>query len=228
MNQMIVNELIREYAVTHHITVSASVLNKQMQQVKQQQGGAKGFSRWLASLGLTSSQLRSVYLSDFLGQKVLQQVAPPKPLLFANVRHILITLHPAGKAARKDGAAKTLATRLLDQLQHGASFAALAKKYSDDTTSGAHGGNLGKIYAGDPDLASLPTFIKAIFSLPPNHPAMVHSQLGYQVVEVLGRGKAVPPAQNRARQAQQGKDFQTWINQQKKQASIKQLVTVTG
>lgn len=233
MDQVITSELIGEYAAAHHITVSASEMNSQVRQIKAnpQVGGDKGFPKWLASLGLTNDSFTLILKSNLLAQKVEQRVAPlkpapaPKPEPFAHVRHILIGTRPNFKLT--DAAAKAKANKLFAQLQHGANFATLAKKNSDDTQSGAQGGDLGKVFSG----TTVPPFNHAIFTLPLNHLAVVHSQYGYHIVEVLGRGKAVPPQQpgqqqQLAQQAQQ-RAFSAWIASQRKKASIKQLVTVT-
>ncbi len=60
----------------------------------------------------------------------------------ARSRHILIQVAP-GADAKTDAAAKAKAESILKQIQGGANFADLAKKYSDDPGSKDTGGELG-------------------------------------------------------------------------------------
>jgi len=83
-----------------------------------------------------------------------------------NVRHILIKVPLPGPDGKVDpqgvDAARKRADDVLKQLKSGSDFAALAKKYSEDTTSAKNGGSLGWIQRGrfpSPDVE------KAAFSL---------------------------------------------------------------
>ncbi len=77
------------------------------------------------------------------------------------VRHIMIALapHPTAKAVAE---AKARLAALRAQILHGASFAALARRYSQDPASAAQGGNLGFVTEGD---LSKPVG-QAVFALP--------------------------------------------------------------
>jgi parvulin-like peptidyl-prolyl isomerase len=180
-------------------------------------------------VGLTQTQYRQILLGpSILAQKVVAQVAPlPKKAVpgrlqpVAHVRPILITLHPTGKPARTDAQAHALAQKLLAQLQHGASFAALVKKYSDDPGSIATGG----AYTVHPK-EMVPPFDHASFTLPPHKPTIIHSQFGYHIIEVLSRGTA-PGASTSPQQVQQT-NFVKWLNAQVKAAKIKRIAQVKG
>lgn len=99
------------------------------------------------------------------------------------VRHILIAV-PQKADAKTVAAAKTKAEGILDQLKHGANFAELAKKYSDDPGSKAQGGELGYIQHG----ATVPAFDQAAFSLQPGQlSGLVRTQFGFHILQ--GEGK---------------------------------------
>ncbi len=99
-------------------------------------------------------------------------------------RHILIKT--SGGAAKSDAEAKAKADGLLKQLQGGADFAELAKKNSEDTGSGAQGGELGFARRG----TMVPEFDNAIFTQKPGDLSMVKTQFGYHIIQVEERQQA--------------------------------------
>jgi parvulin-like peptidyl-prolyl isomerase len=222
MNEVIADALIEQYAVAHHITLSDSELNAQIQRDEAQTHGQKALQQALTRVGITFSTYKTLLRMNLLGQKVEKQVAPlnSKPELVAHVRHILIMLHPQGKPALTDAQAHAKAERILNQVQHGGNFAALARANSDDTGSAAQGGDLGNVYPGQ----TVPQFNQAAFALPLNHPALIHTVYGYHIVEVLSRRTQTPPLQSQQQAQQQA--FSSWIDRQMKDASIKRLARV--
>jgi parvulin-like peptidyl-prolyl isomerase len=221
MQEIIYDELIRQYAVAHGITVSPAELAAREQQDASSSGGEQAFQRLLSQrYGLTIAQYRAIVAPNLLAQKVEQHVAPVKGLL-------------------TDAQARALAERLLNELHHGADFAALAKKYSGDPGSAAQGGDLGKVTPGQ----TVPPFDQAAFHAPLKTYVLVHSVYGYHIVEVLSRGKAAPTGRpngakvlsahvrhilistqaSQPQQQQQQQAFLAWLKQQQKQATIKWL-----
>jgi Parvulin-like peptidyl-prolyl isomerase len=103
----------------------------------------------------------------------------------ARSRHILITAAP-GADAKTDAAAKAKAESVLKQLQSGAKWDDLAKKFSDDPGSKSTGGELGFAQRGK----MVPEFDRAIFTQKIGDIAIVKSQFGYHVVQVEERTTA--------------------------------------
>ena len=223
MTEVIENQLIADYASAHHISVSPSAVNAQQQSDVATSGGLAAFKKRLAAIGLNLASYRALIGPNLLAQRVEQALFPVSKAKqpYAHVEHILITTKPKGKPARTDAQAKALAEQLLARIKGGASFAALAKKYSDDTGSAVSGGDLGKVTQGQ----TVPAFNKAAFSLRVGQPAVIHSRYGYHVIEVLSRG--VGPAQpSQAVLQQQQTQFMAWLGTQQKRATIQRIATV--
>ena len=93
-------------------------------------------------------------------------------------RHILVS-----NADRSDEDALKLADELLDRINAGEDFGDIAKEYSDDSGSGAEGGNLGwaegKVYVG--------AFRDALFGMDVDETrGAVKSEFGYHIIQLLG------------------------------------------
>lgn len=105
-------------------------------------------------------------------------------------RHILIAVSPKADKKAEDAARKK-AQKLLDELHKGASFAKLAKKYSDDPGSAKQGGDLGFFGRGVMDKS----FEQAAFSLKVGElSGLVHTNFGYHIIKLEAiRGGTVKP-----------------------------------
>ena len=103
----------------------------------------------------------------------------------AKSRHILIQVAP-NSDAKADAAAKAKAEDVLNQIQKGANFADLAKKYSDDPGSKDSGGELGFAQRGH----MVPEFDNAIFTQKIGDAKIVKTQYGYHIVQVEERTAA--------------------------------------
>lgn len=93
--------------------------------------------------------------------------------------HILIAVAPGASQKDKD-AARAKAEDILKQLQAGANFAALAKKYSNDPGTKNNGGDLGSFPRGE----MVKPFEDAAFSLKPGQMTIVETQFGFHVLKV--------------------------------------------
>jgi peptidyl-prolyl cis-trans isomerase C len=106
-------------------------------------------------------------------------------------RHILIRFQGSklplaeGKKDLTEAEALAKATELRAKIVAGADFAAVAKESSDDTGSGANGGDLGSFGKGQ----MVPEFDKEAFLLPAGQISQpVKSQFGYHVIKVESHG----------------------------------------
>lgn len=109
----------------------------------------------------------------------------------AKARHILIRFAGSRVPLRKDqkelteAEALAKATELRARIVKGEDFAAIAKTDSDDTGSGASGGDLGELTHG----RTVPEFEQVVFSLPINQVSEpLKTQFGYHLIQVQERG----------------------------------------
>jgi parvulin-like peptidyl-prolyl isomerase len=228
MTQVIDDELVRQYAARHGLLATDGEVNVRIRSDESRVGGRTGLTRQLAQIGLSFTGYATLVRAAVQRHMVAHAVTP---LRAARVRHILIATSQH-RPKRTDAAAHAVAQQVLAQIQHGGSFAALAKKYSDDPGSGKQGGNLGSFCTGIGVM--VPSFDQAAASLPLHHPAIVRSQFGYHIVEVLSRGLA-KPGQCVAPSAQPGSPpiedeqsqaFQTWVTTQANTARVHRIARV--
>jgi len=109
-----------------------------------------------------------------------------------------------------DAEALALANELRSRILAGEDFAALARAYSDDTGSGANGGDLGWFGKG----RMVAPFEEAAFSLPLNQVSEpVKTDFGYHLIEVLEKDPAKPKDEAQLQQ-ERAQAFQTWLSEQ--------------
>lgn len=141
------------------------------------------------------------------------------PVQQTRVRHILI--RPSEILSEAD--ARHRLAGLRERLQNGASFAELARLYSQDGTA-AKAGELGWIYPGD----TVPEFERAMDALKPGEISQpVQSPFGWHLIEVMERRMADVSAERKrmlARQAlrerRSGEAYQDWIRQLRDRAYV--------
>jgi foldase protein PrsA len=143
--------------------------------IKQQLLREKVFNAVTKDVKVSDSDIQSYYTKN---KKQYETPAQPPS---RDVRHILVKT-------------KAQADKIYAQLQKDPSkFAALAKKYSTDTSSAQNGGRLPPGTAVKGRLVK--PFEDVAFSIPTNKISKpVHSQFGWHIIEALGPVKAGTPA----------------------------------
>ena len=97
------------------------------------------------------------------------------------IAHIFIIPKETEKAKEKY---KAKAEAILDSLKHGADFAKMAKKYSEDPGSASEGGDLGWVGKG----VFYPQFEAAAFALKPGQiSGVVESPVGYHIIQLIDK-----------------------------------------
>jgi foldase protein PrsA len=171
------------------IKVSEQEVQTQVDSIKKQyfEDDDKAFAAGLAQQGLTEAELREQIRAKLLSDKIYKAVVDKVKVTDAEidayydknksqyeqpqsreVRHILVKK-------------KALADRLYDKLTGGADFAALARKYSEDTASKPDGGKL-TAYKGK----TVAPFDKFVFDAKTGALSKpIKTDFGWHVIEVL-------------------------------------------
>ena len=137
---------------------------------------------------VANAQLQRIEKSIVVSDEDLKKVyeAKKNDYELVGARHILIAFKgsPAaqpGKPELTEEQAKAKATELRKQIVAGASFEEIAKKESDDTGSGANGGELGDFNRGQ----MVPEFETAAFAAKVGEVTEpVRTQYGYHIIKV--------------------------------------------
>ncbi len=106
---------------------------------------------------------------------------------------------------------------IIAQLNKGADFATLAKKYSTDPTGKDSGGDLGYFKKGD----MVPEFSDAAFALQPGQITQtpVHTRYGWHVIKVMNKRMAPPPTFDQAKNELQQQLVQNLIQTEVQKAT---------
>ena len=172
MAQLIRQAVVEQAAAAAGISVTQSAVDAALNQITASLGGPGELDAWLTANKYGASEFRVALQGDLLRARMLDQVAaavgPNAEQVHA--REILVTSQETADA-------------VLAQLQAGADFATLAIQYSRDLSSRAGGGDLGWFPRG---VLTVPEVEKAAFDIQPGQTsAVIHSALGYHIVQVL-------------------------------------------
>ncbi len=210
LDRLIEQMLIEQAARQAGLTVDDAEVDADIQSLRQQKGD-DGFQQWLQQEGMTEAQLRETMKHEMLASKMINQVASSVPTHTEHIhaRHILVNTEAE-------------AQQLLAQLQSGADFATLARTYSQDTSTRDKGGDLGFFPRGG---LTSPEVEEAAFALQPGQiSGVVHSSLGYHIIQVIAREPDMELSPDNLRRHQESA-VQQWIDSLWAQADIKRYVT---
>ena len=158
----------------------------------------------MKEIGLTEAQYRRLFETALLRAKLLDAVTTDLPLEEEQVwaRHILV-------------ADEETALEVIERLKDGEDFGALAVELSEDTGSGANGGDLGWFGKGQ----MVPEFEEAAFDLDEGEISEpVESQFGFHIIQTLGR-ITLPLTSSAYEQARQT-EFSDFIAKLREEADI--------
>jgi parvulin-like peptidyl-prolyl isomerase len=187
LGRLIQHEIVTKAAEEEGVKVTDGAVDARIAEFERQAGGAQQLEQTAAQNGVAKQDLRrfiqDIVVNEALGDKLTADIEVPQAQLQAafqqnaaqndqvHAAHILV----ADKATADD---------LLAQVEADPSkFAALAAKYSTDTSNKDKGGDLGFAGRG----AFVKVFEDAVFGAKPGDFFVVKSEFGYHVVHVIDR-----------------------------------------
>lgn len=209
LDQMINDVVVAMKAQDEGIKVTDDDLNARLAQMIQDAGSVDKLNAYLTknqlSLGDLCDQVRNQLIGEAMLDHITIALQPNAEQVHA--RHILV---PTAAEAQT----------ILTQLQNGADFATLAKKYSTDEASAPNGGDLGWFPKGVMD----PRFEAVAFQLKVGETSqVVQTQFGFHIIQVLehDNSRPLPPEviQNKRQQA-----FLAWLQVVRDTMKIEKLV----
>jgi foldase protein PrsA len=131
LEAMINRTLVNQEAKRQAVTVPDEEVDQRLRLIKNQLGGAEGYSRWLEQSGLAEAQHREQVRATLLTEKIVQKTDPIKDaeLEQAAVRVILLRNEQDARGVEKI-------------LKDGGDFIQLARERSIDKQTGEQGGLL--------------------------------------------------------------------------------------
>src|SRR3954447_18539816 len=172
------------------IEISDKQIDARLKQIKKQyfQGSETKYQTQLKKQGLTDDQVRRDIKAQLVSEAVFKKVTKNVKVTDADV-HTYYTQHPQLYAQPQSRQvrhilvkSKKQADQLEAKLKAGASFAALAKQYSQDPGSKTTGGKL-TVSRGQ----TVPAFDAKAFTLKTNQTSPpVHTQYRWHIIQALG------------------------------------------
>jgi foldase protein PrsA len=202
--------LLRQLAAKEGIEVSEADLQASIDEQKQSildSGMYDSWEQFLEQSGLSEEYFARLMEDSELVDLVSEAHAPAREVEQVHARHILVADEETGK-------------QVLDRLNAGEDWAALAKEYSQDTSNKDTEGDLGWFPRG----AMVAPFEEAAFSLEPGKTSdLVQTDYGYHIIQVLEKGMRELDEQTYSSMQQQA--FQTWLDEGRAAADTKISVT---
>ncbi len=185
--------------------VDDAALDQRIQALASQVGGDAALADWQQRNGYSAVSFRAALRAELMAAWQRDQIAAAVPQTAEQVhaRQILVL-------------DEALANTIHSRLDNGVEFATLARQYDPVT-----GGELGWFPRGYLTQSAVD---EAAFALQPGqYSAVVHSAIGYHIIQVTERDPAHPLAPE-ARRVMQQKALQDWLQQQRSASQIEVLL----
>lgn len=211
LDSMIEQALIEQAAAKEGVNISDAQVNDEVNVAKDRAGGEGKFAAWLNANHLSEQDMRDLarreLLVNAMRDRVLAQL--PRTAEYIHVYHIVV------RTERE-------AQQVLQRLQGGAKFSALAQTLSIDDSTRVDGGDLGWITRSSGALL-WSEVEDAAFKLPVGETSdIIKSPVGYHILKVTE--KADRPLTEADTAQLQEAALQNWIAQLKSSAKIERFI----
>lgn len=201
--------LLAQGAERSGVQLTAAELSGRLDSIAAASGGSEAMGSWLAANGYDLESFRQALRREALAAAMTAQLGDSVPDTVEQVhaRHILLDSHAEAEF-------------VLAELDAGADFGQLAVEHSLDLSTRVDGGDLGWFPRG---VLTQPEVERAAFSLQPGEPsAVIESELGFHIVEVLEREER--PLSPNARRRLEQQAVETWLDEARDGAEIEILI----
>jgi foldase protein PrsA len=208
LDQVIDRVLLQQLASQEGLTATPEDVDAEIADIQaqiQQDGSFADWDSFLAANNLTEELVRSLIADQILADGLAEIHGGSSRVEQVNASHILVETEETGQ-------------EVLDKLDAGEDFGALAAEYSTDPGSKDQGGDLGWFPRG----MMVPEFEAAAFALEPGETSgLVQSDFGFHIIRVHEKEeREMDPALQAQVQSQQ---FQAWFAAQRAEAEIERL-----
>jgi peptidyl-prolyl cis-trans isomerase C len=202
IDDLIGQTLLAQGADQEGYKVDEAAVQTRLENLTAQIGGAQTLSAWESAQGYTDDSFRQALKRAMAAAWMRDQIVSGVPEFADQVHARQILLYNESDA-----------NQVLSQIEAGAKFTTLAEDYDP-----VAGGDLGWFPQG---YLTEPALEQAAFSLQPGeHSAVIHTRLGYHIVEVIERD-AHHPLDPDARLTLQGQAVEQWLAKRRSQSEIK-------
>jgi parvulin-like peptidyl-prolyl isomerase len=211
LDALIEQTLIAQAASKDGVSVSDAQVNDEISVAQDRAGGADKFTAWLQANRMSELDVRAMaqqeLLINMMRDRVLAQL--PRTAEYIHVYHIVV-------------GTEREAQQVLQKLQNGAKFSALAQTLSIDESTRVEGGDLGWITRNSGALL-WSEVEDAAFALPVGETSdIVKSPIGYHVIRVTEKEER-PLTEADTAQLQEAA-LQNWIAQLRAGAKIERFI----
>lgn len=226
LTELIDAELIEQGAAELGIELDESDVAERREQLVEEVGGQEQFEQLVEQAGFSDEELNQQIRQIALREEVQEQVTQDIEVTDEEVE----TFFEENRDTRYDIAAarhvlvesEEEAQQVLQRLEEGEEFGAVAEDVSIDTGSGEQGGDLGEFTRGQ----MVPEFEEAVFNAEVGEVVgPIETQFGYHVIEVTER---VEPELSEVEQeireelasAREQEAVQAWLEERRQEAEI--------
>ena len=190
--------LIRQLAANEDIEVAQSDLQARLEEEKASILGSGQFSSWadfVDQAGIADEYFARLVEDAEIIDRLSEAHGPDREVEQVHARHILVEDEVTGQ-------------EVLDRLEAGEDWAALAAEYSQDTSNKDNAGDLDWFPRG----MMVAPFEEVAFTLEPGETSdLVQTDFGYHIIQVLEKG--VREVDEQTYQSMLGDAFQTWLDE---------------
>ena len=210
LQTLIDRTVLRQSAAKEGIEASQEAVEARIEEQKTAVLDSGQFSSWeqfLEQYGMGEEYFARLMEDAVLVDQVSEAHAPSREAEQVHARHILVADEETGK-------------QVINRLEAGEEWAALASELSQDTSNKDSEGDLGWFGRG----VMVTAFEEAAFSLEPGTTSdLVQTDFGYHIIQVLEKG--MRELDDATYQSMVSQAFQTWLNEQKAAAETTIVVT---